>query len=110
MNGLYIHASHHGSVTIVSDNEVIVHAQLDRFNRYKNSGLPSYSVIEKILSLKIKFNKLFISFLKNQNHLKEWLSFLNQFKVIDKYFMILETTIFTTRIVQGLYILVLGIF
>jgi predicted NodU family carbamoyl transferase len=84
MNGLYIHASHHGSVTIVSDNEVIVHAQLDRFNRYKNSGLPSYSVIEKILSLKIKFNKLFISFLKNQNHLKEWLSFLNQFKVIDK--------------------------
>jgi carbamoyltransferase len=84
MNSIFIHASHHGSITIVSDNEIIVHAQLDRFNRYKNSGLPSYLVIEKILGLKIKFNKVFITFLQNQNHFKEWMSFLKQFNIINK--------------------------
>ena len=84
MNSLYIHASHHGSLTVVSDNQVIVHAQLDRFNRYKNSGLPSYAVIKSLLKLNIKFDKVFFTFLKNQNHFKEWYSFLVQFNIINK--------------------------
>ena len=84
MNSLYIHASHHGSLTVVSDGEVLVHAQLDRFNRYKNSGLPSYEVIKNLLKLNIKFDKIFFTFLKNQNHFKEWYSFLTQFNILTK--------------------------
>ena len=84
MNCLYIHASHHGSLTVVSDGELVVHAQLDRFNRYKNSGLPSYDAIKNLLKLNIKFDKIFFTFLKNQNHFKEWYSFLVQFNILTK--------------------------
>ena len=84
MNSLFIHASHHGSITVVSNRELVAHAQLDRFNRFKNSGLPSYDVIKNILKRNIKFDKIVFTFLKNQNHFKEWYSFLVQFNILNK--------------------------
>ena len=85
MNSLYVHVGHHGSITIVSDNEVIVHTQQDRFSRFKNAGLPSYPLIKKIVELGIKFDKIFFTFLKNENHFKLWHSWLKQFNLITPY-------------------------
>jgi len=82
MNSLYIHVCHHGSITIVSDNEIVVHTQQDRFSRFKNAGIPSYALVKKIADLNIKFDKVFFTFLKNENHFILWYSWLKQFNLI----------------------------
>jgi len=46
---LAVHTSHHGSLTIFNDNEIIVHTQLDRFNRFKG-----YAIVEKKINKQIK--------------------------------------------------------
>jgi predicted NodU family carbamoyl transferase len=56
MNILAIHTSHDGSISIVSDNVLIVHQQIDRFNKFKHDSIPSFELIQKILNLKIKFD------------------------------------------------------
>ena len=50
MNYLFIHASHDGTITIVQENKVIVHTQIDRFNRFKHTSFPSRTLIEFINS------------------------------------------------------------
>ena len=52
MNILSLHLGHDGAVTIISGDEVIVHHQLDRFNRFKNEFFPTFEVLQKIKELK----------------------------------------------------------
>ena len=47
-NILALHLSHHGTATYVENKKIIFHTQLDRYNRIKNSSLPSYT-LDKIL-------------------------------------------------------------
>jgi len=58
MNILSLHLGHDGAVTIISDNEVIVHHQLDRFNKFKNEFFPTFEVLQKIKDLNIKIDKV----------------------------------------------------
>ena len=58
MNILALHLGHDGAATIISDDEVIVHHQLDRFNKYKNEFFPTYEVLQKIKDLNIKIDKV----------------------------------------------------
>ena len=68
-NILALHLSHHGSITYVQNNKVIFHTQIDRYNRIKNTALPSYN-LEKIIE-NLKVDTLIITRLKDTS-LSEW--------------------------------------
>ena len=61
MNILSLHLGHDGSVTIIEGNEVVIHHQLDRFNKFKHEYMPSFELLEKIKNLNIKFDKVVIT-------------------------------------------------
>ena len=48
MNILSIHCSHHASVSIASDNKLVAHSELSRFNKQKYTPWPDINVIKKI--------------------------------------------------------------
>ena len=50
MNILSLHASHDGAISISSNNKLIVHTQLERFNKHKGFSNPDTSLIQKIKS------------------------------------------------------------
>lgn len=56
---LAIHASHHGSLTIFNDYEIIIHTQLDRFSRFKGYAIAEKKLINKLKQF--KFEKVYIS-------------------------------------------------
>ena len=68
-NILALHLSHHGTMTYVKNKKIIFHTQLDRYNRIKNSSLPSYT-LEKILE-NLEIDTLIITNLKYTS-LEEW--------------------------------------
>jgi carbamoyltransferase len=68
-NILALHLSHHGTMTYVKNKKIIFHTQLDRYNRIKNSSLPSYT-LEKILE-NLEIDILIITNLKYTS-LEEW--------------------------------------
>ena len=61
MNILALHLGHDGSITVISGDEIIVHHQLDRFNKYKHEYIPSHNILIKLKELNIKFNKVIIT-------------------------------------------------
>lgn len=84
MNCLFLHTGHDGSITIVVDKKVIVHHQIDRFNRLKHSALPSHALLYRIQKLKINFDLIYITFLDEDNSTLLWLKFLKQYNLIKK--------------------------
>lgn len=77
---LAIHASHHGSITIFNNEEIIVHTQIDRFNRFKGFSHPEKKLINKLK--KFKFNKVFITSLED-HCVGLWKTILIKNKIID---------------------------
>ena len=68
MNILTIHSDHDGSITIVKDNSFLLHAQIERFSNVIASSVPTSKLLNKIKDLRIKFDKVFISFLYDSSH------------------------------------------
>jgi carbamoyltransferase len=77
---LAIHASHHGSITIFNNEEIIVHTQIDRFNRFKGHSHPEKKLINKLK--KFNFDKVFISSLED-HCVGLWKSILVKNKIIN---------------------------
>lgn len=78
---LAIHASHHGSLTIFNDHEIIIHTQLERFNRFKG-----YAILEKKLFNKLKqlkFEKVYVTGL-HDNCVDLWKHALIRYGIIDE--------------------------
>jgi carbamoyltransferase len=75
MNILSIYTSHDGAITVSKDNELIVHCEISRFNKFKHSPLPNYEIIKKIAELGIVFDVVLISELSD-NLTSLWKSFL----------------------------------
>ena len=61
MNVLAFHLGHDGSITVVSENEVIAHHQLDRYNKFKHQSLYTFEVLQKVKDFKIKFDKIILT-------------------------------------------------
>jgi|TARA_R100001480_G_scaffold62940_1_gene75163 predicted NodU family carbamoyl transferase len=53
MNILSIYSSHDGCVTYISNNKIVFHTQIDRYNRFKHANFPVKELIEQIEKLKI---------------------------------------------------------
>ena len=81
MKCLFIHTGHDGAITIVDNKEIVVHHQIDRFNRFKHSALPSHNLLEKIQKLNINFDLIYITFLDEDNCTLIWLKFLKQYNL-----------------------------
>ena len=58
---LSIHLGHDGAFSISKDKKLLVHCQLDRFNRMKHSTDFSGSFLYYLHSLKIKFDKILLT-------------------------------------------------
>jgi predicted NodU family carbamoyl transferase len=84
MKCLFIHPGHDGSITIVVDKKIIVHHQIDRFNRLKHSALPSHALLHRIQKLNIVFDLIYITFLDEDNCTLIWLKFLKQYNLIKE--------------------------
>ena len=82
MKCLFIHTGHDGSVTIVVNKKIIIHHQIDRFNRLKHSALPSHALLSRIQKLNIEFDLIYITFLDEDNCTLIWLKFLKQYNLI----------------------------
>jgi predicted NodU family carbamoyl transferase len=84
MKCLFIHTGHDGSVTIVVNKKIIIHHQIDRFNRFKHSSLPSHNLLSKIQGLNIDFDLIYFTFLDEDNTTLIWLKLLKQYNLIKK--------------------------
>lgn len=86
---LSIHFGHDGAFSISKNNELLVHCQLDRFNRIKHSWELSNSVLIYLQSLKIVFNFVLYTDLEEKDSIPEDEFYLrssfNKLKLINKY-------------------------
>ena len=82
MNNLAIHTSHDGAITVVKDDQFLLHAQIVRFNHILSSAIPSKKLLIQIKSLKIKFDRLLITFLSDSGHWL-WEKMLRDYDIID---------------------------
>jgi predicted NodU family carbamoyl transferase len=89
-NILSLHFSHDGCATYVRDNKIIFHTQLDRYNRYKHSPLPSKKITDILLNL--EFDKLLITQIPERStdewfglwsNSYAWLNKLKKVKIIN---------------------------
>lgn len=83
MNIISIHTSHDGAITIVKNNKLLVHTQIDRFNNIIASAMPSLKLIKKIKELNIKFDIVLFSFLKDSCHWF-WEEQLHKYNLLNK--------------------------
>ena len=83
MNILAVHTSHDGSISIISDNVLVVHQQIDRFNKFKHDSIPCFELIQKIINLKIKFDVIIYTSL-NLDSFYNWEDALINFNIINK--------------------------
>jgi len=67
MNILALHLGHDGSVTVIEGDEIIIHHQLDRFNKFKHEFAPSFELFFLFQDLKIKFDKVVITSMGTRN-------------------------------------------
>ena len=58
MNILSLHLGHDGAITVLAGDEIIVHHQLDRFNKFKYEFIPTFELLEKVKKLNIKIDKV----------------------------------------------------
>jgi predicted NodU family carbamoyl transferase len=74
MNVLSIHTSHHGSISISQNNQLIVHTEISRFNKFKYFPWPCDKLFKKINSLGLEFDVVLFSCLPDNclNMYKEY--------------------------------------
>jgi predicted NodU family carbamoyl transferase len=77
MNVLSIHTSHHGSISISQNNELIVHTEISRFNKFKYIPWPCDKLFKKINSLGLEFDVVLFSCLSD-----------NCLNMYDKFFLL----------------------
>ena len=77
-NCLSIHTSHNGSISISVENEIIVHTEISRFNKFKYSPLPCFELINKINSLNIIFDCIILTY-QFDNCLGTWKQFIEKY-------------------------------
>jgi len=75
MNILSLYLSHDGCITYIKNNKIIFHTQLDRYNRFKHSTIPSRKLLKIIESLDI--DKILITHLHSVS-VELWLRLLNK--------------------------------
>ena len=94
MNILAMHTSHDGAITVVKDDQFVLHTQIDRFNHILSSAVPSHSLLIKIKKLKIKFDCVLITFLDDSGHWL-WEQMLRNYDImlILKLYILKETII-----------------
>ena len=88
MNIISIHTSHDGSITIVKNNKLLIHTQIDRFNNIIASAMPSLKLIKKIKDLNIKFDLVLFSFLRDSCHWF-WEEQLHKYNLLKKKYKFL---------------------
>jgi predicted NodU family carbamoyl transferase len=76
MSFLFIHASHDGAITIVKNNTIIVHTQIERFNRIKHHSFPSKLLINFINNLNLNFEEVHITGIKDNHCGDQWIDIL----------------------------------
>lgn len=81
MNIITIHTSHDGSITISKNGNLIVHAQIDRFNNIIASSQPSIKLLLSIKELNIKFDLVYFSFLMESCH-GFWIELLKKYDLL----------------------------
>jgi predicted NodU family carbamoyl transferase len=82
MISLYIHTSHDGSITAVKDRKILFHHQIDRFNKFKNSSVPSFELFKILINVG-KINKIFFTFFPKDNMTIFWQNYLQKLGLID---------------------------
>jgi predicted NodU family carbamoyl transferase len=75
MNILSLYLSHDGCITYIKNNKIIFHTQLDRYNRFKHSTIPTKQILKIIESLDI--DKILITHLHSVS-VELWLRLLNK--------------------------------
>ena len=89
MHILSIHFGHDGAFSISKNNKLLMHCQLDRFNRIKHHSKLSNSLLIYLQSLKIVFNfVIFVDLLDEDNNKDE--PYLKE--VFDKFKLINDQT------------------
>ena len=53
MNILSVYSSHDGCITYISDNKIVFHTQVDRYNKFKHGTFPVKELIEELEKIKI---------------------------------------------------------
>jgi hypothetical protein len=71
VNVLSIHLGHHGSISISKGNELIVHTEISRYNKFKYASWPAYSLIKKINELNLIFDVVILNRMQNDS-LPQW--------------------------------------
>lgn len=83
MNLLIVHTSHDGSITVIKDSQLVVHTQIERFNKIKSSSYPSIQLIQKIKELNIEFDNVIFTCLWDSNWYF-WEELLRTFDIIKE--------------------------
>ena len=83
MNIISIHTDHDGSITISKDGVFILHAQIDRFSNVIASSVPTSKLLNRIKDLRMKFDKVYISFLYDSSHWL-WIDMLKKYDLIKR--------------------------
>lgn len=82
MNLLIVHTSHDGSITVIKDDKLVVHSQLERFNKIKSSPYPTIPLIQKIKRMNIEFDNVIFTCLWCSNWWL-WEEMLRAFDIIN---------------------------
>lgn len=83
MNIITIHTDHDGSITISKNGVFILHAQIERFSNVIASSVPTSKLLNRIKDLRMKFDKVFISFLYDSSHWL-WVDMLKKYDLIKR--------------------------
>jgi len=86
MNLLVVHASHDGSITIIKNDKLFVHAQIERFLKTRGFNYACDELLLKIKKLNINFDRVVITALSHHHTIYNWGECLKQYKIIDKNF------------------------
>jgi len=83
MNVLSVYCSHTGAISISKDNELLVHIEISRINRFKHVSWPDNSLIKKINELNVPFDQILLTHLPD-DCMSMWLYIINQKRLIIK--------------------------
>ncbi len=72
MNLIAIHTGHDGSVSVCSNNKLLFHQQIDRYNKSKHQAYPSFELINKINSFNLSFDKVIFTAISHRSVTDLW--------------------------------------
>ena len=81
MSFLFIHCSHDGAITIVDNNEIVAHTQIERFNRFKHSSFLCKSLIDYINNLNLNFKSVHLTGIRHGHCVDQWIDILRANKI-----------------------------